>query len=119
MIHITSVGEISFLFYFTIFPHLQFTAGEFENFTAGSLKFSLCRLLPPILILANINLFSSLVLVGFLLVVCSQQLMQWDRNTAGRLERLSAPVEQGCEINLHTNRMETPPEEQQSQQGGS
>ena len=43
--------------------------------------------------------------------------MQWDRNIAGKLERLSAPVEQGCEISLHTNRMETPPEEQQSQQG--
>ena len=43
--------------------------------------------------------------------------MQWDRNTAGRLERISAQVEQGCEINLHTNQMETPPEEQQSQQG--
>ena len=43
--------------------------------------------------------------------------MQWDRNTAGKLERLSAPLEQGCEISLHTNQMETPPEDQQSQQG--
>ena len=43
--------------------------------------------------------------------------MQWDRNTTGRLERLSALVEQGCEISLHTNQMEIPPEEQQSQQG--
>ena len=43
--------------------------------------------------------------------------MQWDRNTVGGLERLSAPVEQGCEISLHTNRIETPPEEKQSQQG--
>ena len=71
MIHITSVGEISFLFYFTIFPHLQFTAGEFEIFTTESLQISLCRLLPPVLILSNINLFGSLVFVGFLLVVCS------------------------------------------------
>ena len=71
MIHITSVGEISFLFYFTIFPHLQFIAGEFENFTAVSLKKSLCRPLPPVLILSNINLFGSLVFVGFLLFVCS------------------------------------------------
>ena len=38
VIHITSVGEISFLFYFSIFPHLQFTAGEFENFTAGEFE---------------------------------------------------------------------------------
>ena len=43
--------------------------------------------------------------------------MQWDRNTAGRLERLSAPVEQGCEISLHSNQMEPPLEEQQSQHG--
>ena len=43
--------------------------------------------------------------------------MQWDRNTTGRLETLSALVEQGCEISLHTNRMETPPGEHQSQQG--
>ena len=43
--------------------------------------------------------------------------MQWDRNTAGKLERLSAPLEQGCEISLDTNQMETPPEDQQSQQG--
>ena len=43
--------------------------------------------------------------------------MQWDRNTAGILERLSAPVEQGCEINFHSNQMEPPLEDQQSQQG--
>ena len=43
--------------------------------------------------------------------------MQWDRNTTSRLERLSAPVEQRCEIGLHSNQMEPPPEEQQSQQG--
>ena len=43
--------------------------------------------------------------------------MQWDRNTAGRLERLGAPIEQACEVSLHTNQMETPPEEQQSQHG--
>ena len=43
--------------------------------------------------------------------------MQWNRNTTGKLERVSAPIEQGCEISLHTNRMETPPEEQQCQQG--
>ena len=39
----------------------------------------------------------------------------WDRNTAGRLERTSAPPEQGCEVRLHSNQMEPQPEEQQSQ----
>ena len=33
VIQITSISEFSFLIDFTIFPHLQFTAGEFENFT--------------------------------------------------------------------------------------
>ena len=43
--------------------------------------------------------------------------MKWDRSPAGRLEKLSAPVEKECEISLHNNQMEPPPEEQQSQQG--
>ena len=41
----------------------------------------------------------------------------WDRNTAGRLERINAPHEQGCELSLNNDQMEPPPEEQQSQQG--
>ena len=43
--------------------------------------------------------------------------MQWDRNTEDRLERLGASIEEGYEVSLHTNQMETPPEKQQSQQG--
>ena len=43
--------------------------------------------------------------------------MQWDRNTTGRLERLGASSEKGCEVSLHISQMETPLEEQQSQQG--
>ena len=43
--------------------------------------------------------------------------MQWGRNTVGRLERLGASIEEGCEVSLHTNQMEIPPEEQLSQQG--
>ena len=41
----------------------------------------------------------------------------WDRNTTGRLERVSAPLEQPSEVSLNTNQMDLPPEEQQSQQG--
>ena len=44
-------------------------------------------------------------------------MQHWDRNTASRLKRTSAPPEQGCEVSLHSNQMEPPPEEQQSQQG--
>ena len=38
--------------------------------------------------------------------------MQWDRNDAGRLERLGVSIEEGCEVSLHTNHMKTPPEKQ-------
>ena len=41
----------------------------------------------------------------------------WDRNTAGRLERISDLQEQGFEVSLNSGQMEPPPEEQQSQQG--
>ena len=41
----------------------------------------------------------------------------WDRNTADKLERSSAPQEQSCEVSIHSGRMEPPPEEQKSQQG--
>ena len=36
----------------------------------------------------------------------------WDRNTIGRLERISAPQKQGCEVSLNNQQMEPPPEEQ-------
>ena len=42
--------------------------------------------------------------------------MQWDRNTAGRLERVTAAQEQGFEIDPHSAQMDPPQEEQQSQQ---
>ena len=39
----------------------------------------------------------------------------WDRNTSGRLERISATQEQGCEVSLNSDQMEPLLEEQQSQ----
>ena len=41
----------------------------------------------------------------------------WDRDISGRLQSVSAPVEQGCEISLHSDQMDPLTEEQQSQQG--
>ena len=41
----------------------------------------------------------------------------WDRDSSGRLQRVSAPVEQGCEISVHSKQMDPLPEEQQNQQG--
>ena len=41
----------------------------------------------------------------------------WDRDISGRLQRVSAPVEQGVEISVHSDQMDPLPEEQQSQQG--
>ena len=44
-------------------------------------------------------------------------MQHWDRNIASKLERTSALQEQRCEVSLHSNKMEPPLEEQQSQQG--
>ena len=41
----------------------------------------------------------------------------WDIDTSSRLQRISTPVEQGCEISVHSDQMDPLPEEQQSQQG--
>ena len=41
----------------------------------------------------------------------------WARNTAGKLERISALQEQVFEVSLNSGQMEPPPKEQQSQQG--
>ena len=43
----------------------------------------------------------------------------WDRDTSGRLQRISTPVEQSCEVSVHSENMDSLPEEQQSQQGTS
>ena len=41
----------------------------------------------------------------------------WDRDSSGRLQRISTPVEQGYEVSVHSVQMDPLPEEQQSQQG--
>ena len=41
--------------------------------------------------------------------------MQWDRNIAGRLERVTAAQEQGFEIDPHCAQMDPPQEKQQIQ----
>ena len=61
VIYITSIGEFTFLFYFINFPHLQFIVGEFGILYCANIFFL-------VFILTNINLFGSLVFVGFLLV---------------------------------------------------
>ena len=39
----------------------------------------------------------------------------WDRDTSGRLQRISTPFEQGYEVSVHSDQMDPLPEEQQSQ----
>ena len=41
----------------------------------------------------------------------------WDRGISGRLQRVSTPIEQGCEVGVHSEQMDPLAEEQQSQQG--
>ena len=43
-------------------------------------------------------------------------MQHWDRGISGRLQRVSAPVEQGCEVSVPSENMDPLPEEQQSQQ---
>ena len=40
----------------------------------------------------------------------------WDRDISGRLQRVYTPIEQGCEVSVHSEKMDPLPEEQQSQQ---
>ena len=44
-------------------------------------------------------------------------IQHWDRGISSRLQRVSTPVEQGCEVSVHSGKMDPLPEEQQSQQG--
>ena len=44
-------------------------------------------------------------------------MQHWDRDSSGRLQRISTPVEQGCEVSVHNDQMDPLPEEQKSQQG--
>ena len=44
-------------------------------------------------------------------------MQHWDRGTSGRLQRISTPLEQDCEVSVHSENMEPLPEKQQSQQG--
>ena len=39
----------------------------------------------------------------------------WDRDTSGRLQRINTPIEQGCDISVHSENMDPLPEEQKSQ----
>ena len=39
-------------------------------------------------------------------------MLQWDRDTSGRLHRISTPIAQGSEISVHTDTMDPLPEEQ-------
>ena len=42
---------------------------------------------------------------------------QWDKDTSGRLQRISTQIDQGNEVSVHTDTMDHLPEEQQSQPG--
>ena len=44
-------------------------------------------------------------------------MQHWDRGISCRLQRVSTPVKQSCEVIVHSDQMDPLPEEQQSQQG--
>ena len=41
----------------------------------------------------------------------------WERETSGRLQRISTQIDQGSEVSVHTDTMDPLPEEQQSRLG--
>ena len=41
----------------------------------------------------------------------------WDRDISGRLQRVCTPTEQVCEVSVHSEQMDSLPEEQQIQKG--
>ena len=41
-------------------------------------------------------------------------MLQWDRDTSGRLQRISTQIDQDSEVSVHTDTMDPLPEEQQS-----
>ena len=41
-------------------------------------------------------------------------MLQWDRDTSGRLHRISTQLDQSSEVSVHTDTMDPLPEEQQS-----
>ena len=50
-------------------------------------------------------------------IVLQAFMHHWDRDISGRLQRVGAPIEQGCEISVHSDQMDPLHEKQQSQQG--
>ena len=38
-------------------------------------------------------------------------MQHWDRGIYGRLQRVSTPVEQSCEVSVHSDQMDPLPEE--------
>ena len=67
---------------------------------------------------ANPNLFASLLVLFVVSKIVQQVFMlQWERETSGRLHRVSTPMAQGSEISVHSDTMDPLPEEQQSQPG--
>ena len=39
-------------------------------------------------------------------------MQHWDRDISGRFQRISTPIEQGCEVSVHSEQMDPLPEEQ-------
>ena len=49
--------------------------------------------------------------------ICNKCMQQWDRDTSGRLNRISTQLDPVSEVSVHTDTMDPLPEEQHSQPG--
>ena len=95
----------------------EFHLFELQVFSTCQLLHCFC-FLQSVFFLANTNPLPSFVSALSLSNFVYQVFMRhWDRDTSGRLQRISTPIEKGCEISVHSDQMDPLPEEQQSQQG--
>ena len=67
--------------------------------------------------LVNFNLFASLLVLFVVSKFCNRFMQQWDRDTSGRLHRISTQLDPASEVSVPTDTMDPLPEEQQSQPG--
>ena len=110
MINITSEGNL-----FTSFCTSVAGTASFQHLTVTALfQFFIQSVL---FLLVNFNLFASLLVLFVVSKFCNRFMQQWDRDTSGRLHRISTQLDPASEVSVQTDTMDPLPEEQQSQPG--
>ena len=110
MIHIISEGNL-----FTSFCSSVAGTASFLHLTVTALfQFFIQSVL---FLLVNFNLFAIFVGSICCLYNCNRCMQQWDRDTSGRLNRISTQLDPASEVSVPTDTLDPIPDEQQSQPG--